>query len=215
MKGHPTIGERRRGDGMNLGRVFLIVLAIHAVAGGALLWLARTDAGKQFAKQYNIKLFEPPKPEEVEPEPEPEEAPPPPPPPVEQAAAPPPEVAAVAPAPAAAAPSIGGGGDGGPGSSWNGGRFVGGFAEGPDGAYHAGVTRLFREALPDVLQASTELELVVSASGQVESYRLARASGDAETDRIVLEAARKVQARGTPPPPGEKRRVVTVRLRPY
>lgn len=216
MKGHRVIGEGRGDAGFHFGRTFLIVIAIHAVFGVGLLLLARTDTGKQLAKQYNIKLFEPPKPAEPEEPPQTAETPPPPPPvELESPRVAAPQVAMTA--PSAAPPQIGGGAIGGGGNGWSGGRFVGGFADGPEGAYHAGVTRLFREYYrePETEFGSAELELRVTGAGQVQSFRLARSSGDPANDQALLEAARQVQTRGTPPPPERKARVVTVRFRPY
>lgn len=214
MKHHAAIGGSRRGSGgIDFGRVFLIVVAIHAVAGGAVLFLAKTTAGQQLAKTYDIKLFAP---EPPEPEPEPPqtaEEPPPPPPPVEVA----PEVEApkVASAPSAAAAPAASIGGGAPGNSWSG-RFAGDSFDGPDGAFHAGVTRVFRDAYrePDTEFGVAEVELTVSGTGAVRSYRLARSSGEPRNDEALLAAARSLQTRGVPAPPENRARAVTVRLDP-
>jgi len=203
VKHHGAIGASRGGGGIDFGRVFLIVIGIHAAIGLGVLWMAKTDAGRQFAKTYNIKLFQPPKP--PEPEKKVADEPPPPPPKVEKPIE--------APKVASAAPSIGGGAIG---SSW-GGKFAGGNFDGPEGAFHAGVTRLFREAYqqPSTSFGAAEIELTVSGAGAVQSFRLAKSSGDAADDQALLEAARKVQTRGVPAPPENKPREVTVRFLPH
>lgn len=209
MKHHHTIGGRRGGGSIDFGRVFLIVIGIHAAIGLGVLWMAKTDAGRQFAKTYNIKLFEPPKP--PEPEKKVADEPPPPPPPKMEKPIEAPKVASTAPA-AAAAPSIGGGA---PGSSW-GGKFAGGNFDGPEGAFHAGVTRVFREAYqePKTNFGPAELELTVAGDGQVRAYKLTRSSGESTNDQALLAAAQKVQGRGLPAPPENKPRQVTVRFFP-
>ena len=209
MKHHGAIGASRGGGGIDFGRVFLIVIGIHAAIGLGVLWMAKTDAGRQFAKTYNIKLFQPPKP--PEPEKKVADEPPPPPPKVEKPIEAP-KVASAAPS-GPAAPSIGGGAIG---SSW-GGKFAGGNFDGPEGAFHAGVTRLFREAYqqPSTNFGAAEIELTVSGAGAVQSFRLAKSSGDSADDQALLEAARKVQARGVPAPPENKPREVTVRFLPH
>jgi len=205
-----AIGASRGGGGIDFGRVFLIVIGIHAAIGLGVLWMAKTDAGQQFAKTYNIKLFEPPKP--PEPDKKVADEPPPPPPPKIDKPIEAPKVASAAPSAAAAAPSIGGGALG---SSW-GGKFAGGNFDGPEGAFHAGVTRVFREAYqqPSTSFGAAEIEMVVGGSGQVQSYKLAKSSGDASNDQALLAAAQKVQARGVPAPPEGKSREVTVRFFP-
>lgn len=211
------IGGGRDDTGFQFGRVFLIVVGLHAVVGLGVLWLAKTSAGQQFAKTYDIKLFTPEPPEQPEEPPKPEEAPPPPPPPLETPQVEAPKLAATAPSAAPPAPTIGGGGAGRGGANWSGGRFVGGFGDGPEGAFHAGITRLFREAYrePATSFGPAEILLDVSGSGEVRSFRLAKSSGDPSNDRALLEAARAVQARGTPPPPESKGREVKVRFYPY
>jgi TonB family protein len=210
VKHSRSIGESRGGGGFDFGRVFLIVIGVHLLFGLGLLLMAKTSAGQQFAKTYNIKLFQPEKP------PEPEEAekppPPPPPPPMEAPKVDTPQVASAAPT-AAAAPSIGGGGS--MGSSWNG-RFAGDSFDGPEGAFHAGVTRIFREAYqdPQTNFGAASVELVVSGSGAVQSFRLTKSSGDSANDQAILTAARTVQERGLPAPPENKARAVTVDLYP-
>jgi TonB family protein len=203
--------RRHRGGGLQIGKTLTIVVALHVVGAAGFLFLAKTQAGQEIAKQYNIKLFEPPKPEQAK-----NEEPPPPPPKVEQPKAPPPDSAPqVASAAPSAAPQIGGGGS--VGSGW-GGKFAGGDFDGPEGAFHAGVMGKFRkyypyEEAPDGAQ-SAELELVVSGDGKVRSYRLTRSSGSGDQDQAILSAAAKVQAEGTATPPEGKGRVVTVRFVP-
>ena len=207
---HHEIGGRRGGSNFDFGRVFAIVVGIHVLFGLGLLWMAKTSTGQQFAKKYEIKLFQPEKPPEPPP-PEVAKEPPPPPPPIEAPKVETPQVAANAPS-AAPAPTIGGGA---PGSSWNG-RFAGESFEGPEGAFHAGVTRVFREAYqePSTTFGPAEVELTVSGSGAVRAYRLAKSSGDPTNDEAILAAARAVQARGLPAPPENRARAVTVHLTP-
>ena len=212
MKHHGAIGESRRSDGnFDFGRVFLIVVGIHMLFGLGLLWMAKTSSGQQFAQTYNIKLFQPEKPPEPEQEVA-EEPPPPPPPAVEAPQAELPKVASAPPSGPAAAPSIGGGA---PGASW-GGKFAGGNFDGPEGAFHAGVTRVFREAYqqPKTDFGAAEVELTVSGSGKVSSFRLAKSSGDPTNDQALIAAARTVQSRGVPAPPESRSRAVTVRFYP-
>jgi TonB family protein len=211
VKHHGAIGESRKSEGgFDFGRVFLIVVGIHALFGLGLLWMAKTSTGQQFAKTYNIKLFQPEKP--PEPEKQVAEEPPPPPPPVEMPKTELPKVSSAPPSGAVAAPKIGGGA---PGASWSG-KFAGGNFDGPEGAFHAGVTRVFREAYqqPKTEFGAAEVELTVSGSGQVSSFRLAKSSGDATNDQALLAAARSVQSRGVPTPPENKPRAVTVRFYP-
>lgn len=213
MKHHGTIGRSRGGSGIDFGRVFAIVIAIHALFGAGLLWLAKTSSGQQFAKTYNIKLFEPEKPPEPEPETQTAEEPPPPPPPVESPQVQAPQVVSAPPTGGSApAPTIGGGA---PGSSWSG-KFAGGNFDGPEGAFHAGVTRVFRDAYqePETQFGAAEVELTVAGSGSVRSFRLTKSSGDPANDQAILAAARSVQQRGVPAPPESKPRAVTVRLYP-
>lgn len=214
MKHHKAIGGSRGGGGFDFGRVFLIVIGIHALFGGGLLWMAKTTAGQNFAKTYDIKLFQPEKPPEPE-ETEVAETPPPPPPPVEAPKVETPQVASVPSAGSAPAPTIGGGGGGAPGSSW-GGRFAGDGFDGPDGAFHAGVTRAFRDAYrePQTTFGPAEVELNVAGTGHVRSFRLIRSSGDDDNDQALLDAARQLQSKGLPAPPESKARAVTVRLYP-
>lgn len=210
-----TAYHRHRSSGFPIGRVFAAVIALHAVLGGGGLWLAKTQSGQQFARVYQIKLFEPPKP----PEPETQEPPPPPPPPVVEA--PPIEVAEVPavsaaresiPAPAAAAPTLGGGG-----TNWAG-KFAGGNSfDGPDGAFHAAVTGRFRQYYhepPEPFQAAV-LELSVGTDGTVRGYRLVSSSGNTNNDQAILVAAARVQSEGLGVvPPNDEARLVTVRFVP-
>ena len=212
MKHHGAIGETRGGGSFDFGRVFLVVVGIHVLFGLGLLWMAKTGAGQNFAKTYNIKLFQPEKPPEPDKKEVAEEPPPPPPPPVEAPKTELPQVGAAPPAGGVAAPTIGGGA---PGGSWSG-KFAGGSFDGPEGAFHAGVTRLFREAYqqPPANFGAAEVELTVSGSGKVSSFRLARSSGDATNDQALLAAARIVQQRGVPAPPENRPRAVTVKFYP-
>jgi len=209
-------GHRHRGSGLPMARVFAAVIAIHVVGGLGFLWLAKTSAGQEFAKQYNIKLFTPPPPpEEAKAEP-----PPPPPPPVKQDTAPPPPSASNTPkiasaTPPAAAPMIGGGTGGGP--NWSGGKFLGaGLGDGPEGAYRASLIAKFRKHYEEGHQdfGNAELRLAVNRQGAVTGYRLTQSSGNAENDRAILEAAAKLQQEGAGVPPAEKGAIVTVRLYP-
>jgi TonB family protein len=209
----PARTRRHRGTGFPLARTFATVVSLHVAVGGGLLWIAKTEAGRAFAKTYNIKLFEPPKPPPKADEPPP---PPPPPPKVEAANVPPPPSAAVAvagPAAAAApAPAIGGGG-----VNWAGGKFVGdSLVNGPDGAFNAGVMGSFRKHYHEPIDSfgSAELELGVSGSGAVNHYRLLRSSGNAANDQAILEAAQQVKSEGVSAPPDGKGRMVTVRFIP-
>jgi TonB family protein len=213
MKHHGAIGESRGGGSFDFGRVFLIVVGIHVLFGLGLLWMAKTGAGQNFAKTYNIKLFQAEKPPEPE-KPEVANEPPPPAPVVEAPKAELPKVASAPPSSAVAAPKIGGGG-GALGTSW-GGKFAGGNFDGPEGAFHAGVTRVFRDAYqqPKTDFGAAEVELTVSGSGQVSSFRLAKSSGDPTNDQALLAAARTVQSRGLPAPPESRPRAVTVRFYP-
>jgi TonB family protein len=203
--------HKHRGSSFNFTRVLGIVIGLHIAVGGGSLWLAKTQAGQDFAKVYHIKLFEPPKP----PEQAKEEPPPPPPPKVEapveapKAAAP---VVASAPAASAPAPTIGGGG----GTNWNG-KFAGDtFADGPEGAFRASVMGRFRKhyAEPPEQFGPAVLELKVGGTGDVRSYRLVASSGSPRNDQAILEAAAKVKTEGVSTPPESKPRVVTVRFTP-
>lgn len=213
-----TVAHRHRRGGLPFGKTVVIVLSIHALAGGGLLFLAKTQAGREIARTYHIKLFQPHKP--------------PPKPPVAKAKPPPPKLPALVKAPAAAPqlpklaaaappsdPQIGGGGvDGaiGAGVNWSGGIFAGGF-DGPDGAFNASVTARFRKYYhePGDSFGSAQLQMVVTGRGQVSSYRLLRSSGDASNDRAILAAAEKVKDAGVAAPPKGKGRIVTVRFVPY
>jgi len=206
--------HRRHGGGFPLGKTLAIVLALHIVVGGFVAFLAKTQAGQDIARTYHIKLFQPEKPP---PPPKQEEKPPPPPPPkVEQPKAPEPMVARV-PAAAAPAPQIGGGGGAvGAGVNWNGGKFAGGF-EGPEGAFHAAVTASFRKYYKDPREnfGAAVLDLVVTGTGQVTSYRLLNSSGSSANDRAILEAAEHVKSDGVSAPPNGEGRHVTIRFTPY
>jgi hypothetical protein len=192
--------------------VLAIVVALHIVVGGGALWIAKTQSGQEFAKVYHIKLFEPPKPEAKHDEPPP---PPPPPPPVAQKPleAAPTQTMAVAKMPSSPAPTIGGGG-----VNWNGGKFTGdSLGKGPEGAFHAAVVGRFRKYYSEPPEAfgSAELELRVTATGAVQSYRLVKSSGLQKNDAAILEAAARVQAEGIgSPPPQNHARLVTVRFIP-
>ena len=205
-------GHRHRGGGFPFGRVLAIVIALHVVVGGGGLWLAKTQSGQEFARVYQIKLFEPPKPpEEAKAEP-----PPPPPPVAPPIVQPTPQVAvpaaASAPTAAAAAPTLGGGG-----TNWNG-KFAGvGSFDGPEGAFHAAVTGRFRKhySEPPEPFGAAELELSVASDGTVRSYRLVQSSGNAKNDQAILQAAAQVQSEGLgTEPPNQKGRIVTVRFVP-
>jgi len=201
--------HRHRGGGIPIARVLAIVVALHIVVGGGALWIAKTQSGREFAKVYHIKLFEPPKPETKP------EAPPPPPPPVAQKPleAPPTPAMAVAAPSSAPAPTIGTGG-----VNWNGGKFSGdALGKGPEGIFNAAVTGRFRKYYSEPPEAfgPAELELMVTGTGAVRSYRLTKSSGLAKNDQAILEAAAHVQADGVGSPPPENRpRVVTVRFVP-
>jgi len=207
--------HRHRQSAFPWAKVFAIVVGIHALIGGGLLWLARTQSGQDFAKVYDIKLFQPEKP----PEPEKPETPPPPPPPMEKPLEAPPVAAAAvaAPAPAAAGPAVGGSAVGG--LNWGGGRFVGGFEDGPLGAFHASVTSRFRDAYHEPAKSEqfgpAKVELTVDANGGVRSYRLAQSSGSSVNDQALLAAAEVVKQRGVGAPPDSKARVVSVNFVPY
>jgi hypothetical protein len=208
--------QRHRRGGINFGRIFVIVIGIHAVGGLGVLFLAKTTAGQQIARTYDIKLFEPPKPPEQQKPPEP----PKPPPPRQEAPKPAPEAPRTATATAPVAPPTGGGatiGGGGGGLSWNGGKFAGGIADGPQGTFHAALLGRMRGCLkedPDQF-AGPELEFVFDRSGRVKSFRLARSSGSASNDRVALDAAACLQGAGAVSLPEEKAYVVTLRLVPY
>ena len=203
--------HRHRGGGIPIARVLAIVVALHIVVGGGALWIAKTQSGREFARVYHIKLFEPPKPEA-----KPEVPPPPPPPPVAQKPleAPPTQSMSVAKTPSSApAPTIGGGG-----VNWNGGKFTGDtLGKGPEGIFNAAVTGRFRKYYTEPPEAfgPAELELTVTGTGAVRSYRLTKSSGLPKNDQAILEAAAHVQADGLGTPPPENRpRVVTVRFIP-
>jgi len=203
--------HRHRGGGIPIARVLAIVVALHIVAGGGALWIAKTQSGREFARIYHIKLFEPPKPET-----KPEEPPPPPPPPVAKKPleAPQTQAMSVSKLPSsAAAPTIGGGG-----VNWNGGKFTGdSLGKGPEGAFNAAVTGRFRKYYSEPPEAfgPAELELKVTATGSVQSYRLVKSSGLGKNDAAILEAAARVQAEGIgSPPPQNHGRLVTVRFIP-
>lgn len=207
--------SRHRAGGFQLGRTFTIVIVLHVVFGAGVFWLSKSTAGQAILKQYNIKLLAPPEPEQAKQE----EAPPPP---MKTEAAPPPpqaapQVAAVAP-PAPSA-QIGGSSIGGGGTSWSG-RFAGGNFDGPLGAYHASVLGRFRQHWIEPEQAeqfnTAEIELVVTSSGAVKSFRIARSSGNQAIDQALMQACQKVQREGVGEPPEEQRQgsVVTVRFVP-
>ncbi len=206
-------GHRHRGSSFNFGRIFTIVIALHIVVGGGALWLAKTQAGQDFARVYNIKLFEPPKPPEQA-----KEEPPPPPPPKPDVAPPPPPTAApklASAAPAGPAPAVSLGGGGGP--NWSGGKFQSGLGDGPMGAFHGAVAGRLRRCKPKTPEqfSPLELEFVFSDSGAVKSYRLARSSGNKANDEAALEAAGCVQSSGPFELPEKKPLVVTVKMTPY
>lgn len=209
--------SRHRSGGFQLGRTFTIVVALHLVVGSGVLWLSKTTAGQAVLKRYDIKLFEPAKP--PEPEQQAKNEPPPPPPKVEQPATPPPSAAPQVASVAPSAPQIGGAALGGGGASWSG-KFSGGSFDGPLGAFHASVLGRFRKhwSEPDQREQfqTAEIQLVVTGSGTVKSYRLLRSSGNQAIDRALLDVCAKVQAEGVGQPPEEQRRgsVVTVRFVP-
>ncbi len=211
--------QRQKKQSFNFTGVFAAVIGLHLLVGGGGLWLAKTQAGKEFARVYNVTIFEPPKPaEEAKVEP-------PPPPPVEEAPAieaPAMDTPAVS-APAAslasaveAAPAIGSAGAGG-GINWEG-KFAGaGAFDGPEGAFHAAVTGRFRKYYrePSESFGAASLELQVGGQGSVESYRLVKSSGNPTNDQAILTAASRIQAEGVGIDPPENRgRVVTVRFVP-
>jgi len=202
--------HRHRGGGIPIARVLAIVVALHIVVGGGALWIAKTQSGREFAKVYHIKLFEPPKPET-----KPEAPPPPPPPPVAQKPleAPPTPAMAMAKAPAGTpAPTIGTGG-----VNWNGGKFTGdSLGKGPEGMFNAAMTGRFRKyySEPPEPFGPAELEVIVTGTGAVRSYRLTKSSGLAKNDQAILDAAARVQAEGVGVPPDNRPRVVTVRFVP-
>jgi protein TonB len=189
------------------------------VVGGLVAFIAKTQAGQEIARTYHIKLFQPEKPP---PPPKQEEKPPPPPPPkVDQPKAPEPMVARVPAAAAAPAAQIGGGGGaGGAGVNWNSGNFASGF-DGPEGAFNAAVTASFRKYYKDPREnfGPAQLQLVVSETGHVVSYRLVNSSGNAANDRAILAAAEQVKSEGVATPrkgdPKGNDRVVTIRFTPY
>jgi TonB family protein len=213
----PPAGHRHRGSGFPMAKILAIVIGVHVVGGLGFTWLAKTTAGQELAKKYNIKLFAPPKPPEQAKQ---EPPPPPPPPPKTQDTAPPPtataapKIASAAPPPSAV-PMIGGGGGGGP--NWAGGKFLGaGLGDGPEGAYRASVIARFRKHYEDNKQefGNAELRLAVNRQGAVTGYRLTQSSGNADNDRAILEAAARLQQEGAGPPPADKGAIVTVRLYP-
>jgi len=207
-----TQSRRHRSGGFPLGRTLAIVLALHGVAGGFLLFLAKTEAGQEIVKTYNIKLLQPEQP----PPPKQEEPKPPPPKVEEQVKVSEPTVAQIPAATAATAPQIGGGDVASAGVNWNGGIFAGGF-EGPDGAFHAAVTASFRKYYNEPKESfrPAQLRLVVSGTGQVVSYRLLNSSGSSTNDSAILAAAEHVKSEGVPAPPNGEDRTVTIRFTPY
>ncbi|HBZ71084.1 MAG TPA: hypothetical protein DEP35_15665, partial [Deltaproteobacteria bacterium] len=113
----------------------------------------------------------------------------------------------------APAPTIGTGG-----VNWNGGKFTGdALGKGPEGAFHAAVTGRFRKYYTEPPEAfgPAELELHVTGTGAVRSFRLTKSSGLPKNDEAILAAAARVQAEGLGTSPPENRpRVVTVRFIP-
>lgn len=203
--------RKHRKGGLQLGRTLVIVIAVHVIGAGGVLFIAQTEAGKQVIKQYRVKLAQ----EEKPPEPPKDTPPPPPPPPIAQEAVAPEvsQVAAAAPS-ASVGPELGGG-DGGGGLRY-GGKYVA--PEGGKlGAFHASVERRFRQyyqAPSDEFQ-SFALELQVDAQGTIASYRLARSSGSEGNDKAVMLAASRLQRDGVAPPPGGGSRHVTLKGTPY
>jgi len=100
-----------------------------------------------------------------------------------------------------------------------GGHFVGGFEDGPLGAFHASVTSRFRDAYHEPAKSEqfgpAKVELTVDANGGVRSYRLAQSSGSSVNDQALLAAAEVVKQRGVGAPPDSKARVVSVNFVPY
>jgi hypothetical protein len=203
--------HRHRGSSIPIARVLTIVVALHIVVGGGALWIAKTQSGQEFARVYHIKLFEPPKPETKHEEPPP---PPPPPPVAQKPLDAPTQTTSVAKIPSSSpAPTIGGGG-----VNWNGSKFTGNsLGKGPEGAFHAAVIGRFRKYYSEPTEAfgAAELELKVTGTGAVQSYRLVKSSGLPKNDDAILAAAARVQAEGIgSPPPENHARLVTVRFIP-
>jgi outer membrane biosynthesis protein TonB len=209
--------HRHRSGGFPIARIVAAVIGVHVLGGLGFLFLAKTQAGQQLAKQYNIKLFTPPKPPEQAKQ---EPPPPPPPPPRTKDAAPPPPSASSAPKmasaapPPSAAPMIGGGG-GAP--NWAGGKFLGsGLGDGPEGAYRASTIAKFRGCFKDNMaeMGGGELRLAIDRQGAVKGFKLATSTGNTELDQEALRCAGELQRTGLGPPPADKGAIVTVRLYP-
>ena len=207
-------GGRHRRGGFPLGTVFAIVIGVHVIGGLGVTWLARTSAGQELVKKYNIKLFTPPK----APEPEQAKNEPPPPPKVKDAPPPPPSAAAAATKIAAApsaAPMIGGGRGGGP--NWSGGKFLGaGLGDGPDGIYRASAIAKFRSCFKDNMaeMGPGEIRFAVSRAGAVKGFKMAASTGNSDLDQEALRCAGELQRTGLGPPPADEGAIVTVRLYP-
>ena len=212
----PSASRRHRGGGSPLAKILAVVIGVHVFGGLGLLWLAKTSAGQELAKKYNVKLFSPPKP----PEPEQVKHEPPPPPPKRPDAPPPPaapsapKIASSVPPPSAA-PMIGGGSGGAP--NWGGGKFLGsGLGDGPEGAYRAGAIAKFRSCFKDNMaeMGPGELRFAVDRQGAVKGFKLAASTGNADLDQEALRCAGELQRTGLGPPPAENGAIVTVRLYP-
>jgi hypothetical protein len=189
-----------------------IVVGIHAAMGAGVVFLQKTEAGREI--MHKINFYQPPEVEEPETQ-EPEVEPPPV---VEAPIEAPPVVDMAAPAAASAASSVSIGSNAG-GMNWSGGKFVDRLGEGPLGAFHGCVIGRYRSCLGgwNELAKQVEFEVRLGANGKVVSSRMTRSSGSSDQDRVLNEALQCVQREFRCPLPADDSaagRVITVKLAP-
>jgi protein TonB len=212
MDGYAGLKDQKN----KIGTTLLIVLGIHVVLAGGLVWLASTSVGQKWLKVYKVRMvnvmektLEPP-PLQKPPE---EEAPPPPPPEPEAAdlkpAVEPPAPEPSAPPPVTSAQPVKLPGFGNPFSGGKGKRF-----SGYTDLVTSEIQRLYKQPpeLPEDLRLAVLCQLLVDAEGQVLGFKLLNSSGNDIFDRSAIQALS--QLKRLRPPPQEMSRVIVVRFFP-
>ena len=186
---HTRSTHRRRSG---YGSTIAIVVALHVLMAGVILWISTTETGQRIYKEYRVKFYQPPKKEPKKEEAKKEEPPPPKPEPkkAEEEVPKAPVSAREESVPGEEAKIGGDSGDpfsGGPGKAID-----------VQQAYYLAVTGqlrgCFREpaGLDEGEFGPTKLEITVDDSGNITGYRLVGSSGDKDLDRAALDAVKCV-----------------------
>ena len=213
MQGYVSLKKKKS----KLGKIVTVVGLLHLLAGGALIWMATTQAGRELLNVYKLtikNIYEPPPPKEEVKAPEPpppppkeEPKPPEPEPVVEEAKAPEPPPAAEPPPlpPTGESPQVKLPGFGNPFGTGGKGRRFGGYAD----LVTVEIQRLYKQPadLPDDTNMTVQFQIVLNPDGTIAEYKMIKKSGNDKFDQSALLAVSQLQ-KLRPPPEGMSRTMV-------